>query len=232
MAKIPAPPFQSLSPNELLGPLNDIETLNAPKSLFAAGDFRLAQGTVRVAMVGSREASSDGLRRAAKLARELVERNVVVVSGLAKGVDGTAQRAALEAGGRTIAVIGTPLDQAYPKEHAELQQLLAREHLVVSEFPIGYPVRPSNFPRRNRTMALMCHASVIVEAGDSSGTLSQGWEALRLGRPLFMMQSVLENRSLTWPQEMLGYGARLLSSTEDLLDVLPADGRQLSAAAF
>ena len=74
---------------------------------------------------------------------------------------------------------------------------------------------------RNRTMALISHASVIVEAGESSGSLHQGWEALRLGRPLFLMRSVVENETLRWPKEMLEYGASILTKTEDVLNVIP-----------
>jgi DNA processing protein len=80
----------------------------------------------------------------------------------------------------------------------------------VSQFALGHPTLRSNFPRRNRTMALLCHASVIVEAGESSGTLSQGWEALRLNWPLFILKSVFDNPELTWPEEMRKYGARVL----------------------
>ena len=83
----------------------------------------------------------------------------------------------------TIAVLGTDLDDCYPPENRPLQERLMREHLVISQFPSGTPSRRTNFPRRNRTMALLTDATVIIEAGESSGTLDQGWEALRLGRP-------------------------------------------------
>ncbi len=96
-----------------------------------------------------------------------------------------------------------------------------KSHLVVTQFPLGHPTLRSNFPRRNLTMALLCHASVIVEAGETSGTLSHGWEALRLNRPLFILKSVFENEELTWPEEMRQYGAQVLEDVEQILHVLP-----------
>src|SRR5688500_12152614 len=98
-----------------------------------------------------------------------------------------------------------------------------REQLVLSQFAPGVAVRRHNFPIRNRTMALISDVSGIIEAGDTSGALSQGWEALRLGRPLFIAQSVTENTSLAWPAKMLGYGASVLSdeTIDDLIALLP-----------
>lgn len=209
------------SPEGLLGPLNPVEQHNAPQWLYVAGDLGVLRAGSRVSIVGSREASPVGLQRAMRLARELVAHRVVIVSGLARGIDTAAHKGAIEAGGRTIAVLGTPLDQVYPKENRGLQDLLMREHLVISQYAPGSPIQRANFPRRNRTMALLSHATVIVEAGDTSGSLSQGWEALRLGRPLFIMRSLAEDKALRWPGEMLGYGAQILVETEEVLDVLP-----------
>jgi DNA processing protein len=206
---------------ELLGPLNDLERLNAPTELFVAGDSALLRQHPRVSVVGSRNASPEGLRRATKLARVLTENAVTVVSGLALGIDTAAHEAAMTNRGRTIAVIGTPLNKVYPAQNAELQERIATEHLVVSQFAPGRPVTRANFPMRNRTMALIVDASVIVEAGETSGSLSQGWEALRLARELFIMKSVFENTSLRWPEKMLEYGARVLEDPEQLLDKLP-----------
>jgi DNA processing protein len=146
----------------------------------------------------------------------------VVVSGLAEGIDTAAHNAAIEAGGRTIAVLGTPLDRTYPRSNTDLQKRIIREHVAVSQFASGFPTRPSNFILRNRTMALIVSASIIVEASDTSGALSQGWEALRLGRLLFIMESLFQ-KSDKWPYEMVNYGAQVLSdeNTGAFLDVLP-----------
>jgi DNA processing protein len=212
---------RAYSAAELLGPLNPQERLYAPKQLFVAGHAEWLRQERRVSVVGARKASPDGLKRAAKLARILVKHGAIVVSGLAEGIDAAAHAATVEAGGRTVAVIGTPLSETFPTKHRNLQQLLMRDHLVVSQFPEGHPTTRKNFPLRNRTMALVSDASVIVEASDGSGSLSQGWEALRLGRPLFLMASILDQRGLSWPKTMLDYGAMVLHKPEDLLAQLP-----------
>jgi DNA processing protein len=212
-----------LTPDDLLGPLNDVEAKFAPKRLFAVGDTGMLRRAARVSIVGARKATEDGLRRARKLARLLSGRGVVVVSGLAEGIDTAAHTATVGVGGRTAAVLGTPLDKSYPRQNADLQRRLMAEQLVLSQFPIGTPVHRGNFPTRNRVMALISDATVIIEAGETSGSLSQGWEALRLGRPLFIAQSIVESPSLSWPAKMLGYGARVLSAeaVEELFEVLP-----------
>jgi DNA processing protein len=207
------PDYLTTTPAKLLGDLNEAESKYAPTQLFLAGHGDIMRRGPRVSLVGSRKASPEGLRRAKALARRLAEHGIVVVSGLAAGIDRAAHEATIEAGGFTVAVLGTPLDQYYPKENRELQDLIAREHLLVSQFPHGYPVQPKNFPIRNRTMALLTDATVIVEAGQKSGSLHQGWEALRLGRLLFILESVANDPALSWPAEMIGYGAQVLSRT-------------------
>jgi DNA processing protein len=212
------------TPADVLGALNDVERKNAPAQLFLTGDVSLLERGRRVAVVGSRAASAEGIARARSLARSLVHHDIVVVSGLAAGIDTAAHRAAIESGGRTMAVIGTPLDETYPKENAALQAEIAERHLLVSQFGASGRTQPKNFPIRNRTMALLTDATVIVEAGERSGTLHQGWEALRLGRLLFLMESVASDRSLTWPDKMIHYGARVLTraNLETVLEDIPA----------
>jgi DNA processing protein len=231
-ARVATPEVIELDLVDIMRGLNEFERKNAPVKLFAAGDVALLRDTVRVAVVGSRKASLPGRKRTARLVAGLVEKGVVIVSGLAAGIDTAAHEETIRAAGRTIAVIGTPIDEAHPAANASLQAKLMREHLVVSQFPAGHPTLPANFPRRNRTMALLCHASVIVEAGDSSGTLSQGWEALRLNRPLFILKSVFEDNELTWPEEMRRYGAAVLESLDQLFDVLPIGLPRLEEVAF
>lgn len=214
---------RELVPTDFITNPSPTELMNAPGVLYAAGDVSLLDpGRRRVAIVGSRKASAEGVRRARKLASLLAREGVVVVSGLAKGIDQAAHLGAIGVeGGRTVAVIGTPFERAYPAEHGPLQERLWREHLVVSQFKAGSRVYPSNFVARNRTMALLVNASVIVEAGDSSGTLSQAAETQRLGRPLFLMRSVLERPGIQWPQRFMENGARVLDEVQQLLDVLP-----------
>ena len=152
----------------------------------------------------------------------------MVVSGLAEGIDTAAHTSALEAGGETVAVIGTPLDTYYPKENQALQQRMEREQLVITQFPIGSAVTQKNFPIRNRTMALLTDATVIVEAGEKSGTVHQGWEALRLGRQLFLLESVAKDSTLSWPAKMIHYGAHVLSrdNLDEMLSDIPAVTRR------
>src|SRR5581483_2885572 len=189
--------YVTVTPADVLGPLNEVEAKFAPEHLYLSGDRELLRYGPRVSIVGSRRASDEGLKRAGQLARSLVQHHITVVSGLAAGIDRAAHLGALEAEGRTIAVLGTPLDEYYPRENRDLQDEIAAEHLLVSQFPSGYPSMPKNFPMRNRTMALLTDATVIVEAGEKSGTLHQGWEALRLGRLVFLLESVAQNPDLT-----------------------------------
>jgi len=208
--------MRQATPEELLGPLNEVERKHAPTMLFFAGDPELLRSEKRVSVVGARNVSAEGERRTRSLVRSLVERGITVVSGLARGVDTIAHETALREGGRTIAVIGTPLDQCSPAQNRELQNRMMREELVVSQFAPGYPGGKNNFPMRNRTMALLSDGTIIVEAGEKSGTRHQGWEALRLGRPLFFLQNVAGDPALSWPGEMMRYGAQIL--TRDNLD--------------
>jgi len=215
--------MREITSEDLLGCLNEVEEKNAPPRLFVAGDVSLVRKGPRVSVVGSRKASEDGLRRTRSLVNALVEHGMVVVSGLAEGVDTAAHETALARGGHTIAVLGTPLDQFYPARNRALQERLMRDELVISQFSSGAAVRPKNFPIRNRTMALISDATVIVEAAEKSGTLHQGWEALRLGRLLLLMESVATNSKLSWPTEMIKYGAQVLSrdNLEVVLDEMP-----------
>ncbi len=225
--------IQQFTPEELLGPLNDVEKRRSPKQLFVAGDAGLFSRHPRVSVVGSRKASPAGLKRAEKIARLLVESGAIVVSGLAEGIDAAAHKSAISSGGRTIAVLGTPLDKSYPKSNAELQKRIISDHAAVSQFAIGYPTQPKNFILRNGTMALITCASVIVEAGETSGALSQGWETLRLGRLLFIMDSLFSS-GLKWPDEMLKYGAQVLSDSNigAFMEVLPTGKMTCDAFAF
>jgi len=212
--------IRQATPEELLGPLNAVERRNAPRVLRYLGHSDLLHGW-RVSVVGSRAADDDALRRTRRLARELVAEGVVVVSGLAEGVDTAAQSTAIEAGGRTIGVLGNGLAVQYPAENRALQERIAAEHLLLSQFEDLEPPKSTNFPQRNRVMALVSQATVIVDAKERSGTVSQAWEAIRLGRPLFLLRSLVEKPDLAWPALVLDYGAEALDRTEQLLERLP-----------
>lgn len=219
--------ISSYNLEDLLGPLNEIEKKYAPPKIFVSGDMQIPLPGPRCAVIGSRKASSDGLKASHEIVTTLVKKGVIIVSGLAEGIDTSAHEAAIEEGGNTIAVLGTSLDLVYPEKNERLQEIIMRNYLAISQFPTGYPTQPKNFVIRNRLMALISDASIIVEAGDTSGSLHQGWETLRLGRPLFIWNSILKNSSLNWPKKMLQYGAMELSNPEEVMDVLPSHGRIL-----
>lgn len=203
--------FPAFSISDTLGALNDFEKKHAPEKAYYAGDLELLKGGGRVSVVGSRKPTDLGKRRAKDVSKLLVQNGITVVSGLADGVDAIAHATAIELGGKTIGVLGTPLNTPYPKSSIPLFNEMVKKHLVISQFPEGYPSLPKNFPIRNRTMALISHATIIVEAFEKSGTIHQGWEALRLGRPLFLLESLTKDDRLTWPAELLKYGAQVLT---------------------
>lgn len=215
--------FRELTVEELLGrPLNHYESRYAPEKIYVSGTLKIPFNAPRVSVVGTRNPSVEGIEFTRRLVRSLVEKGVIIVSGLARGIDTAAHKATIESGGRTVAVLGTPLDRFYPPENRELQRLIMTEHLAVSQFPPSHRTSRYDFIKRNRTMALISDASVIVEAGEKSGALSQGWETIRLGRPLFMSPLVVE-RGLAWPKTMLNYGAQILDldDVDELLGMLP-----------
>lgn len=179
-----------------------------------------------LAVVGSRKPSDDGIRRAERIARELVKRDFAVVSGLATGIDSAAHKAAIEAGGFTIGVIGTPLGEYYPKENRDLQNFIAKEHLLISQIPVlRYEVQPfqqkrTYFPERNATMSALTEGTIIVEAGETSGTLTQAKAALFQGRKLFILESCFQNPAITWPARFEEQGAIRVKDADNIWEAL------------
>jgi DNA processing protein len=190
-----------------------------PLMIFTRGVIEYAD-TPCISVVGSREASEEGRRRAQKLAILLAQHGYTVVSGLAKGIDTAAQTAIVKAGGKTIGVIGTAIDQCYPSENAILQEKIATGHLLLSQFPLAQPTQKYNFPQRNYVMCGLSQATVIVEAGETSGALYQARYCLQEGRKLYVMKSLLENPNLTWPKTYVKRGATVLSDIDQLLTEL------------
>ncbi len=213
---------------DLLGhPLNDVESKFSPKNgIFYNGiEEMIPLPSPRVSIIGSRRASAHGLSEAREIAKLLVENNAAIISGLARGIDTAGHKTAIECGGKTIAVLGTPLNRTYPKENSSLQEEIMMNHLAISQYPAGHRTAPKDFALRNRTMAIISDATVIVEAGESSGSLYQGWETLRIGRPLFICKAMSENEELEWPKKMIDYGAMALDEHADILENLPSDVR-------
>jgi DNA processing protein len=184
----------------------------------AAGNLDLLVAPC-ISIVGTRDVTDRGRQRAEWLSGKLAQAGVSVVSGLAKGVDAAAHESALAAGGKTVAVIGTPLSKAYPIENAHLQERIYREHLLISPFAEGEPVFKSNFPARNRVMAALSDGTVIIEASDTSGTLHQAAECTRLKRWLFISQAIIDDPSIKWPADFLNYErAVVLNRVSDILE--------------
>jgi DNA processing protein len=156
----------------------------------------------------------------------LVKDGFTIVSGLASGIDTMAHSTAIENGGRTIAVIGTPLNQVYPKENEGLQKLIAKEHLLVSQVPFlryssqGIKGNRLFFPERNKTMSALTEATIIIEASETSGTLVQARAALQQGRHLFILDSCFHNKDITWPLRFERQGAIRVKDYEDIKKVL------------
>ena len=179
--------------------------------------------TKAVAIVGTRKPSEEGVLRTQRLVRLLVEHDFTIVSGLASGVDTAAHVSAIKAKGRTIAVIGTPIGTAYPRENSYLQSHIAAQHLLVSQVPIVRYERqapPQNrffFPERNKTMSALTSATIIVEAGETSGTLTQARAALYQGRKLLILDNLFRRNDLTWPHRFLERGAIRVHEFEEIL---------------
>jgi DNA processing protein len=170
----------------------------APPVLFARGDLRSRDDAVSV--VGSREASARGKTIAAGIAQDLVERGLTVIAGLALGIDTAAHRAALDAGGRTVAVIGTGINGYYPPPNHDLQDEIAANGLVLSQFWPDAPATRRTFPMRNITMSGYGIATVVVEAGERSGTRTQARAAVGHGRPVILTDLLVENTK--WARDL------------------------------
>lgn len=193
--------------------------------LYYQGTWEFAESR-SLAIVGSREASPEGTQRAAQLAQELVRRDITVVSGLARGIDRAAHDAAIKCNGRTIGVIGTPLGVYYPKENRNLQDLIAEKHLLISQIPVlrydnqAVPQNRLFFPERNITMSALTEGTIIVEAGETSGTLTQARAALHQGRKLFILDSCFRNSAITWPARFEAEGAIRVRTAQDIWDAI------------
>ena len=192
----------SLGDADLLGARE--QSLTPDLTLYYSGKIELLR-TPCVAVVGTRDVTDEGGHRTMRLVRELIPFGVTIVSGLARGVDAIAHNNAMMYGGRTIGVIGTPLNKATPVDNSSIQEKIWREHLLISQFPEGSSTWRGSFPLRNRLMALISDATVVMEASDTSGTLHQAAECTRVGRWLFIAKSVVDDPDLTWPKKFLRY---------------------------
>ena len=173
-----------------------------------------------IAIVGARRASEYGRHMAAELARQLAQAGVTVVSGLAAGVDAAAHHAALAAGGRTVAVLGTGIDRVYPKWHRELARAIAGQGALVSEFPCGSPPLQFHFPRRNRIISGLTRGTIVVEAADDSGSLITARHALEQDRQVFAVPGPVGVAAHRGPNRLIQQGAMLVTRAEEVVEEL------------
>lgn len=189
---------------------------NPPKALFVRGCMPTNMSAA-VAIVGTRRPSSNGLATAQALSRDLAAVGLVVVSGLARGIDGAAHTGALEAGGQTIAVLGCGLDIAYPPEHGQLMEQIALDGGIVTEYPLGTAPRKPHFPLRNRIIAGMCQGVIVPECGRRSGALHTANVALDLGREVMAVPGDVFRWQSEGPNELIRQGATLVRNAGDVL---------------
>jgi DNA processing protein len=192
---------------------------NPPRTLWVRGDAG-ALDRPAVAIVGSRAASPDGLAIAGDIAADLVRAGLVIISGMARGIDSAAHAAALDAHGVTIAVLGTGVDRVYPPEHRELAARIASCGALVSELPPGTPPRAFHFPLRNRIISGMSRAVVVVEAPEASGALITAREALDQGRDVMVVPGRVPGGRNSGGHALLKDGAKLVEAAVDILQEL------------
>lgn len=192
------------------------ETFDPPPVLYVRGRLQADEGSSSVAVVGSRAASAQGRALARCMARDLAAAGATVVSGLARGIDTAAHHGALDAGGRTVAVLGSGLDRIYPPENAALAASITERGALVSEFPLGTVPYPANFPRRNRVIAGWSRAVVVVEAAAKSGALATARAALEEGREVMAVPGHPSQPGCAGCNQLIRDGAALVRGGEDV----------------
>ena len=195
-----------------------------PLVLYVKGNVEALSGHC-LAVVGSRRASAYGLQVARRLARDLAERNLVIVSGMARGIDSAAHHGALEANGRTVAVQGRGMDGIYPKENKRLADKIAESGVVISEFPLGTGPTPENFPIRNRVISGLSLGVVVVEASEYSGSLITARLAAEHNREVFAVPGNITTAQSFGPNHLIKQGAKLVGEWMDVVEEFPPEVR-------
>lgn len=213
------PGMRIVTPVDAGFPRGLLDLHDPPGALFMAGT-PLPRNRLKVAVVGSRNATPYGLSVAERLSRDLAMRGLVVVSGLALGVDGAAHRGALAGGGPTVAVLGCGLDRDYPREHRRLRDAIEAQGLVVSEYPPGTEPDPWRFPARNRLIAAMSHGVVVVQAARKSGALITADLASEIGREVMAVPGQVGDPTAVGCLNHLKEGAYPVCDAQDVLDAL------------
>lgn len=202
------------------------EIYDPPLTLYVRGAL-FAADHYCVAIVGTRKATAYGLRMAEQLAAGLAARGITVVSGMATGIDAAAHRGALNARGRTLAVLGSGVDIVFPPENADLMQAIIAQGAVLSPFPMGMKPLKGNFPQRNRIISGLCLGTLVVEAPPGSGSLITARHAAEQGREVFALPGPVGQRTSMGPHALIREGAKLVESVDDILVELdvPASAR-------
>ena len=210
-----------------------LNTADPPLLLFVVGELPLSW-PASIAVVGSRNPTPQGLVNARRFSESLAQAGLTVVSGLALGVDGAAHQGALDGAAEgqlaTIAVVGTGLDQVYPRRHLELAGHIAERGLLVSEYLLGTPPLAQNFPKRNRIISALSQGTVVVEAALKSGSLITARMAAEQGREVFAIPGSIHSPQSRGCHALLKQGAKLVESAQDVLEELPQGTRRGSAA--
>jgi DNA processing protein len=220
--KIQRQKIQVITWDDLDYPHNLRQTPHPPPVLYVRGELT-SQDTCAVALVGTRRASAYGREVAYTLAKELVQHGVTIVSGLALGIDAIAHQAALEAGGRTVAVLGSGVDQIYPSSNRALAQEMMKHGAIVSEYPVGTKPEATNFPPRNRIISGLSLCVIVVEAGQRSGALITASFAAEQGREVFAVPGSILHPGSVGCNQLIQNGATPLLSVDDVLSQLELD---------
>jgi len=199
--------------------LNDLH--DPPNQLYIDGDIDLLQMPM-IAIVGARKASAEGLKNAAFFAQGLSQAGLLVVSGLARGVDGAAHQATLNLGPKhfTMAICGAGVDVIYPKEHLGLAKCIRQQGLLISELPLGEGPKSSHFPKRNRIISALSLGVVVVEAAERSGSLITARLSAELGREIFAVPGSIHNPLSAGCHLLIQQGAKLVRNPKDILEEL------------
>ena len=203
-------------------PARLLDLCDPPNSLYIYGDVELL-ALPMIAIVGSRAASPEGIKNAHHFAQALSAEGYLIISGLAKGVDGAAHLGALgpKRNGPTIAVCGTGLDLVYPKEHLDLARAIGRGGLLISELAPGVGPKAWHFPRRNRIIAALALGILVIEAAERSGSLITARLGCELGREIFAIPGSIHHPLSRGCHQLLQQGAKLVQSPKDILEELP-----------
>ncbi len=196
-----------------------LEIADPPNVLYVRGNPALLQKR-GLGMVGSRNATPQGLQTAESFAKTLASKGLTIISGLALGIDAAAHRGALAAGGNTIAVIGTGADRLYPARNKELALAIAEHGAIISEFPLGTPAIASNFPRRNRIISGLSRGVLVVEAAPESGSLITAQLAGEQGREVFAIPGSIHSPVARGCHKLIKQGAKLVETAQDVLEEL------------